>query len=169
MGWNNYRYDGFATLRGCVSQILFLADPSGHEYGHIKGTPSLSAKVRIIQLSRFINEVVGKRKLPNNDQLASFGPPKVLMKMDIEGSEVEVLPDLICSGSLNQIDGIMVEFHEAIASDPNRKAATAELRTLVDSAVKFNNLLRKDSRKTEIIALDDETYYLSKFPLPECK
>ncbi len=33
---------------------------------------------------------------------------KVLMKMDIEGSEVEVLPDLLMQGSLQYIDGLMV-------------------------------------------------------------
>ena len=33
------------------------------------------------------------------------------MKMDIEGSEVEVLPDLAITGALQYIDVLIVEFH----------------------------------------------------------
>ena len=90
------------------------------------------------------------------------------MKMDIEGSEVEVLPDLIYEKSLQNIDGLMIEFHVAIAKDSARKEATTVLQTLTHDYVKFNNLINKE-HKIEIIDLDDESYYLSHQPLPNCK
>ena len=36
------------------------------------------------------------------------------MKMDIEGSEVDVIPDLIFTGGLQFINSIMVEWHERL-------------------------------------------------------
>ena len=37
------------------------------------------------------------------------------MKLDIEGSEVEVMEDLIMQGSLQYLDVMMVEFHTWMA------------------------------------------------------
>ena len=45
----------------------------------------------------------------------SLGKPSVIMKLDIEGSEVEVVEDLIMQGSLQYIDVMMVEFHTWMA------------------------------------------------------
>ena len=41
--------------------------------------------IRLIRLSRFINEVVGKRKLPSGADKKLLGKPSVIMKLDIEG------------------------------------------------------------------------------------
>ena len=42
------------------------------------------------------------------------------MKMDIEGSEVEVLPDLLLSGAMSHIDTALIEFHERLSRDQIR-------------------------------------------------
>ena len=42
--------------------------------------------IRLIRLSRFINEVVGKRKLPSGADKKLLGKPSVIMKLDIEGT-----------------------------------------------------------------------------------
>ena len=34
------------------------------------------------------------------------------MKLDIEGSELEVMPDLLLSGALRHVNGIHAEWHE---------------------------------------------------------
>ena len=88
------------------------------------------------------------------------------MKMDIEGSEVEVLPDLIYEKSFQNIDGVMIEFHAAIGKDSKRQEATATLQTLTQNYMKFNNLM--NDHKFEIIDLDDESYYLKNYLLPNC-
>ena len=52
------------------------------------------------------------------------GPPKVLMKMDIEGSEIDVLPDVLFNGGLGAINGLMVEMkHEWMQKIQARKDA----------------------------------------------
>ena len=43
------------------------------------------------------------------------------MKIDIEGTELEVLPDLLLSGALSQVDTIYMEWHERFTTDKNRK------------------------------------------------
>ena len=52
----------------------------------------------MIRLATFINEVVGQRKLPKNIDEKILGKPSVVVKLDIEGSEVEVIEDLIMQG-----------------------------------------------------------------------
>ena len=49
--------------------------------------------IRLIRLSRFINEVVGKRILPFEADKNFLGKPSVIMKLDIEGEFVNCVPD----------------------------------------------------------------------------
>ena len=64
---------------------------------------------------------VAGRILPNDAKRgrpsSTTRPPTVIMKMDIEGSEVEVLTDLLLSGAMAHIDATMVEFHTRLARD----------------------------------------------------
>ena len=43
------------------------------------------------------------------------------MKLDIEGSEVEVLPDLVITGALEHVDVIMAEWHTELIKDRKRR------------------------------------------------
>ena len=52
--------------------------------------------------------------------------PTVLMKMDIEGSEVDVLPDLMWSGAISHIDTALIEFHERLSKDHFRELCILE-------------------------------------------
>ena len=54
--------------------------------------------IQLIRLASFINEEVGQRQLPKNIDEKILGKPSVVMKLDIEGSEVEVIEDLIMQG-----------------------------------------------------------------------
>ena len=44
------------------------------------------------------------------------------MKMDIEGSEVDVLPDLLWSGAISHIDTALIEFHERLSKNQIRNS-----------------------------------------------
>merc|ERR1712018_880570 len=66
---------------------------------------------RTIRLADFILQKVATRKLPYYSLGEMSKKPSVLMKMDIEGSELEVLTDLVSTGSLQYIDMTMVEYH----------------------------------------------------------
>ncbi len=69
--------------------------------------------------------MVARRRLPRDSQGRR---PSVLMKIDIEGSEVEVFEDLIETGSLFRVDGIMAEFHEFNTPSEERREHMTELR-----------------------------------------
>lgn len=41
----------------------------------------------------------------------------VVLKMDVEGSEYTLLPDMLKKGALNKIDAIGVEYHTSLSPD----------------------------------------------------
>ena len=106
------------------------------------------------------------RKLPAQDNYKD-NTPKVLLKMDIEGSELEVLPDMIYEQSFKYIDGFMVEFHPP-NDDENRKNAMNLLRDIMGKMFTFWNLINYGNHKINYIDHDDESYHLSIYPLPKC-
>lgn len=61
-----------------------------------------------IRLADFIINKVAKRTIPKIDTEKS---PAVVMKVDIEGSELEVLMDFLISGASQYVDKVLVEFH----------------------------------------------------------
>ncbi len=90
---------------------------------HEKGTVSL------VRLSSYILDVVSKRDLGRAPD--PLRPPAVLMKMDIEGSELEVVPDLLVTGALRHVNVTMIEWHRHTAT-PDR------VKTLVNQSIKKN-------------------------------
>ena len=63
---------------------------------YVQGTVAGTAQK--MRLSDFIMERVATRTIP---EITSTRKPSVLMKLDIEGSELEVLTDLIVTGALS--------------------------------------------------------------------
>ena len=124
--------------------------------------------ISVIRLSDFLINVVGKRKIP--EPFFNNSAPNVVMKMDIEGSEVDVIPDLIYSGGLQYINTLMIEWHERKQKLQERKTSTKILQTIMDSLSKHSENIRNLSRKYDfnVVELDDETYFKSKFVLPKC-
>ena len=88
------------------------------------------------------------------------------MKLDVEGSELEVLPDMIYQKSFQNIDGFMVEFHPP-KEDQRRYKAVLKLKELMSDFIQFWNLV-DTNHQIEYIDHDDESFHLSKFPLPKC-
>lgn len=86
-----------------------------------------------------------QRRLP--EKLVQKGP-RVVVKLDVEGNELELMQLLADEGILCDISFLYVELHE-VAS-----------RTLLPAFVKALEC------GTEISALDDETGYDSHFNLP---
>ncbi len=73
---------------------------------NLKGT--ITGTVKKMRLADYVFERVLTRKLP---EVNSTLPPSVLMKMDIEGSELEVLTDLIVSGAMQVCQCHIAIFH----------------------------------------------------------
>ena len=105
--------------------------------------------VNLIRLSKFINETVATRFIPTLDSKI-FGEPKVLMKMDIEGSERQVIPDMIENNSFDFINVAFIEYHG------------------YNSAQLDSQEWRNKHPKLEVIDLDDESYGTSNYSLPKC-
>ena len=63
------------------------------------------SEVRVVRIADYINTVVATRKLP-----AGRGPGAVVMKLDVEGLEVEIVSDLIMSGAIAHLDNLHVDW-----------------------------------------------------------
>ena len=143
-----------------------IVPPDQHRYLIAKNEMLQSSNVTLLRLSEFINNVVLKRKFPTKFQDPKF-PPRIVMKMDIEGSEIEVLPDLIFTGSLQHINTLMIEWHKQRETVGSRKIAESNLQNMLNfySANSKENGGLYDFR---MVNVDDETYYTSDFDLPQC-
>ena len=63
------------------------------------------SEVRVVRIAEYINQVVATRKLPPERSSGA-----VLMKLDVEGLEVEIVSDLIMSGAIAHLDNIHVDW-----------------------------------------------------------
>ena len=88
------------------------------------------------------------------------------MKMDIEGSEVDVIPDLIFTGGLQFINSIMVEWHERLEKLTERIKSQKILKEVIENLSEYSRTMSVFD--FNLVNIDDETYYDSKFDLPEC-
>jgi len=122
---------------------------------------------RTIRLADYILQKVVTRKLPY--QLGQLDiKPSVLMKMDIEGSELEVLTDLVATGTLQFIDLTMVEFHPSSYKKNDSRADFIDgLKKSVETLTYISHKLRLQS-VINVSTLDDESYANVTFPLPRC-
>ena len=118
-------------------------------------------KVTSIDLGSFImNEIVG-REIP-----AGPGTPFILMKMDIEGSEYQVLPDLLAKGALCHINEAMVEYHRGFMETNEDKERAGAVTSFMSSFKKLP-VSAFGCKRTEFNKQDEETYGNDGKPLPD--
>lgn len=110
---NHKKYDTGSTTDGlsdkdgwasCVSSLDFT-----YPYGE-KDWPGYETSVRSIDFSKFIDQ------FPQDSN--------IICKMDIEGSEFDVLRHMIKNGTITKISDLYVEFHERWM--PNESTETKE-------------------------------------------
>ena len=92
------------------------------------------------------------------------------MKLDIEGSEVEVVEDLIMQGSLQYLDVMMVEFHTWLAETEDKKKPFKDIKDIITKIGEVSEYLNKNRENKvhilKVLDFDDESYYRSNFSLP---
>ena len=88
--------------------------------------------------------------------------PTVMMKMDIEGAELLVLPGLLARGLLCRVAALTLEFHEDVMLDGDRRELEA-LRAALPI------VLTRGGCRSRLLLLDDESYSSdAERPWPQC-
>jgi len=125
-----------------------------------------SSNVKLIRLSHYLNDVVGKRKIPKIN--TNSPKPKVIMKMDVEGSEVDIIPDLLFNGGLQFVNILMIEWHKRLEILPERRVAQELLVEIMDRLNRLANITNTKEHDFKLVTVDDEKYHNSRFKLPNC-
>jgi hypothetical protein len=104
---------------------------------------------------------VATRNIPENP---NGKPAAVLMKLDVEGKELEIIADLVMSGVLEHLDNIHVDW----TTDPYSQYEDIEK---MRNAVGFIKKIAKEknlSHITDIEETDDETFASFTGDFPQC-
>lgn len=130
-----------------------------------------SVPISLMRLSNFLENVVAKRRLPEKTE-TDKGGPMVVMKMDIETSELEVLPDIIFSGTLRHIDTLMIEYHMyRMEAEPNKRKALNHIKGALQHLSDYSEAMEKEGGQFKFVhsLVDDESYNAqTDKPLPRC-
>ena len=123
----------------------------------------------MIRLSEFILQKVMTRKLPNMiPKENNHQSPQILMKMDIEGSELEVLTDMVITGALQYVSLALIEFHPlSYQKNSTRQIGILNLKKSIATLQTISKNLNLSSTY-HVASFDDEHYYNSSFALPNC-
>jgi len=102
---------------------------------------------KVVRIAKYITTVVAGRKLP--DSAATTTPRVALLLGGSLDTQMKVIPDLVVSGSLGQVDTLLVEGR-----------GDGEHREMVDSVVALGELTRSEGmeRKFDVKNVDDQTY-----------
>lgn len=128
------------------------------DYNNTKGKTT----VRTIDLVKNVLEHVASRKLPTGSIDETRGAEGVLLKLDIEGSEHELLPHLIITGALCEIGAVFYEEHYWGGGIIDEQDDTSFVKFFQG----FAQLYDKDSCPTTFLSVEHESYADSEFPLP---
>lgn len=128
-----------------------------------RAPPLIRREVPMVDLAQFLLEEVGNRPL------AAAKSAAVVMKLDIEGGEMELLPRLVHSGALCAVDVLYIEYHhwmfpreKGTENMTTRKEYSRTIRNY-SSLSSVKGLLAetgasRNCRLKKMLPLDDETY-----------
>merc|ERR1719244_818686 len=104
-------------------------------------------KAEVVRIAKYITKVVAGRKLP--DSATATTPRVALLLGGSLDTQMKVIPDLVVSGSLGQVDTLLVEGR-----------GDEEHREMVDSVVALGELTSSEEmeRKFDVKNVDDQTY-----------
>eukprot|EP00522_Entomoneis_paludosa_P008915 CAMPEP_0172452718 /NCGR_PEP_ID=MMETSP1065-20121228/10297_1 /TAXON_ID=265537 /ORGANISM="Amphiprora paludosa, Strain CCMP125" /LENGTH=390 /DNA_ID=CAMNT_0013204823 /DNA_START=48 /DNA_END=1220 /DNA_ORIENTATION=- len=186
MGW---RYEVINRAASDHEGTLELHhDVNDEVYDHgfsVKVSEKGAVDIPTLRLASWVKEHVGPRKLPS-EVYGDYstvrergvhgyvnGGPKVVMKMDIEGSEYVVLPDMLTTGAICHIDFAFAEFHPQHApfAFPESKGKSEFILTDFDRAKKYAKSIGKvinEARncKARFKAIDESPHTSDEVPLP---
>jgi len=112
-------------------------------------------EVEVIRFSTFITEIVAKRKLPTSAKVTS---PRVVIKSDIEGAELKIIPDMVVTGAFAHVDNLHMEWHGEMSYRKGREPRMISKLALAITAIAELTQSQGIQHKFEIEEMDDETY-----------
>ena len=135
-------------MLGCGGNIL---SPDVKTNGINPKNFSIS-KITVLGLSDFLKNDVRKRKLPvKNDE---DDPPRVLMKVNIEESEIDANPDIIFTRDLQYVNKVMIEWHERLEKEEWRKQTHNILHSVTTTLSKYSELIDKEKGHLHFSLID---------------
>lgn len=176
LGWR-YHYIG-AGVSDESGEMTFYhlgkIDAENEEWGFgmTEGGPdSTPVTVPVVRLADWLIEHVHKREIPKDPQNSSKRPT-VVAKIDIEGMEYRVLPDLMMNGALCQtVDYAFGEMHQWMKIDFEHSRGGLKLHTPQNKTDFTEHLFRafhaaRHCRTSRFDLLDDEAYLHDGMPFP---
>ena len=153
LGWRTHFFFNAVAAADSVARFYHneIAKPFRHEWGaglmrHIKNTRNGSngtwSHVRVVDLANWISSYVVTRG-------------SIVMKLDVEGAELQVLPRMIELGIICRIQYVYVEFHAWAheRTDELKRQIYSDLRKLKKSELAHNRTC-----PVVLTTLDDETF-----------
>lgn len=171
-GWNVWIQTKTGVTAGTDGEEMrFMRVKSSSMAGHLVSANdgNLTEKVNSVRIAAFINDLVATRKLP--EEMPGGKKPSVLMKLDVEGAEVGIVPDLILSGALTHVDRVMVEYHTnhpKLKLGPETREKIKKLKNatkLIQSLAMEHGLENSVGRFS---SLDDESFSSFQGDFPAC-
>ena len=118
-----------------------------------KNPKNLSAsKINVLELSDFLKNDLRKRKHPV--KIDEHDPPRVLMKMNIERSEIDVKPDIIFTRDWQYVNKLMIEWHERLEKEELRKHTHNILHSVTTTLSKYSELIDKEKGHLNFSLID---------------
>ena len=121
-----------------------------------------TTEVKAIRIAEYINNVVGTRKIPENTNNRTNAA--VVMKLDVEGKELEIMADLVMSGALQHLDNIHVDWTTDPYTDQDAIHKMTTAMNFLTHMAREKNL----SHITDIVDTDDESFASFTGDFPQC-
>eukprot|EP00090_Calanus_glacialis_P046705 TRINITY_DN9293_c0_g1_i3.p1 TRINITY_DN9293_c0_g1~~TRINITY_DN9293_c0_g1_i3.p1 ORF type:complete len:408 (+),score=106.02 TRINITY_DN9293_c0_g1_i3:68-1291(+) len=112
-------------------------------------------EVEVVRFAKFITNVVAKRKLPVSAQVIT---PRVVIKADIEGAELKIIPDMLVTGAFGHVDNLHMEWHGEASYRQGREPRM--ISKLAPAITALAELTQSEGieHQFEVEEMDDETY-----------
>ncbi|KAG5180173.1 hypothetical protein JKP88DRAFT_324947 [Tribonema minus] len=159
-GQLQFTHEGANPVRGDGTRDKELSNRASAFGSRIPGGSSYTVQgIDLPHLVKTVTHRVRRHHADSGGSSADADAPKLAMKMDIEGGEEIVIPALVVSGALCELDVAFIEFHGFFGAVPTPTNINFEdqLPKLVGSYPHC---------RVRIVAMDDETYYDDEQPLP---
>jgi hypothetical protein len=183
LGWRYHVMNVGASDRNGTMEFWHQQDPEDEEWGF--GVKDITDKVRktqragvhgvaesvpIIRFATWLEEHVNQRVIPDKPY-GYYGEmgAKVVAKLDIEGSEYVVFPDLLLTGAICGIDLLFGEFHARFAPfefEGQRISVKTEEEAKAIQDAWLKTVPSSRNCKTRFLGADDESYLHDGVPLP---